>query len=111
MSERKSIRKAVRRQAPRAYKRTAPRPKPTPEDILAKDRRLGRPTTFRLDPQVRTALDMASDKYNVRKRDLVEFLLRAGLHMVDTGRIELPISEDTGPSRLNLPDLPDNLIT
>ena len=112
MSERDRIRQSVERNSPESMqkKRTAPKPPPTKKGMAEQEKRIGKPTSFRLSIELREALDAAAGEYGVAKRDLVEFLLRAGLELIELGRVELPTYTDTGPQRIRQPDIPGKLL-
>jgi hypothetical protein len=105
MSDRDAIRENIQRRTPKGMKRPAPKPQAKKEP---KEGRLV-PTSFRLPEELRNALEVAAKRHQVNKRDLVEFLLRAGLTMIETERIKIPKYQAPGPERIELPDIPEDL--
>ena len=96
MSDPRDILKASGKKAagPVAKKRTEKKRSDVPDKPKTKVQReseweqYGKPTTWKLHPDVGPAVTQAAWKHGVSRRDLAEFLLRAG----DTSRIALPMN-------------------
>ena len=71
------------------------------------DQKYGRSRSFRISDNTFEMVGAAAKKHNVKKGNLVEFLLRAGLYQLESGRIELPIAKrDDRPRDIEMPDVP-----
>ena len=81
------------------------KPNKTRQEIeSAKDAKHGKPRTFRLSDETISMIDDASEQHNVQKSSLVEFLIRAALYQVNTGKIALPVQEsDDKPRKVDMP--------
>ena len=107
-SERDLMKQSVEHQTPKSVKK---RPAPAPSDPTRieqeqKEFRYGVPFLARVHPDTKDAVDKAVADHNVQKGSLVDFLLRASLYQLKTGRIELPIiGDDDKPKKLRLPPL------
>ena len=104
-SERDLIRQTATRQKPKSLKRTAPKLELSPQEKTKQAHRYGVPTTVRLEPDTREAIQQAAHRHNVNKRALHEFLLRAGLQLMARGHVELPLQQEA--SEIKLPAIPE----
>lgn len=110
----KSILKEAGEEAgPKSLKRPAPKPKRRRKSKYAseaeKQEAYGVRTTYRIKPATREAIDRAVEMEDVKKGEFVDFLLRAGLTLLDQGRIQLQKSEALdGVYDLTLPDIPES---
>jgi hypothetical protein len=118
--DRDIFRQSARKGAPPATRRTekkrvAPDKGKTKKERQADALRRGKPTSYRLHPDLQPALEQAAWLNEVSRRDLVEFLLRAGLQLLDTDRIELPRQENAKPGGMPYridpqPPIPDTFL-
>jgi hypothetical protein len=118
--DRDVFRQSSRKGAPQATKRTekkrkAPDKVRTRKERKADELRRGKPTVYRLHPEVQPAIEQAAYQNEISRRDLVEFLLRAGLQLLATDRIELPRKENAKPGGMPYtlnpqPPIPDKYL-
>jgi hypothetical protein len=108
-SERDLIRQTATRQKPKSLKRAAPKPEISSEEKRKRGRRYGIPTTVRLEPDTRAAIEQAAELHNVNKRALHEFLLRAGLQLMARGHVDLPV-EQAQATEIKLPPVPEEYL-
>lgn len=106
------IKEAGEEFGPQSLKRPAPKPKRKRKSKYAseaeKHEAYGVRTTYRIKPATRTAIDRAVEMEDVKKGEFVDFLLRAGLTLLDQGRIQLQKSDSLdGVYDLTLPDIPE----
>ena len=83
VSKPKSIRKRI---APAAQERTR-------SQVATENEKYGRPSTIRLYDTTWQAVANAAQQHGVSKRQLHEFLLLAGLRLLELKRIDLPIRQ------------------
>ena len=97
-------------QKPRSTKkRIAPDAKErTRSQVSAENVKYGRPSTIRLYDTTWQAIENAAKQHGVSKRQLHEFLLLAGLRMLELSKIEVPIRqrEDEKGVYIKLPNPP-----
>ena len=113
--QRDVLRESFREGAPASMrasekKRKAPDPGKTKADsaLEARDKSISRGVrkSWRLHPDTPPAVERAAQRYNVTQRDLVDFLLRAGLAMLASGKIKLPVKPDEATYTIEPPDIP-----
>jgi exonuclease V gamma subunit len=102
VSKPKSIRKRI---APEAQERTR-------SQVATENEKYGRPSTIRLYDTTWQAIANAARQHGVSKRQLHEFLLLAGLRLLDLKRIELPVRQrdDERGVVVDLPNPPDTYL-
>lgn len=96
-TQRDDIIEAALESRPAATKRSAP---PLDETKAKKQQRLqkeqekyGVAKTYRLDKATVQAVKAAADELDIRVGELADFLLRAGLVMLDKGQIVIPLED------------------
>ena len=103
--------KGAAKTAPKAIKREVPEPAPTRQQAELEQREKsvsrGAPVSWRLHPDTKPAIERAADKYDVTQRDLVDFLLRAGLTMLSSGLVKLPVKPDDQTYTIEPQAIPD----
>lgn len=109
-SQRDDIKASVSRRK-QFQKRTAPdEQEPSRAEVeqqkLIEAQKYGKTRGIRLYESTWQAVEKAANEHGIRKRQLHEFLLLAGLQMLSMGRIELPIKPREGESAVYV-DLPD----
>ena len=86
----------------------APRKPKSRAEKAAQEKKWGVPKTYRIPPEVVTAVEVAAQREGVPLGDFVEFLLRSGLYLLDAGRIKLPVQElEEKPSDKRITAYPD----
>ena len=88
-------RQVAEREKPEATKKRRPAPKPslTRSQAVKREKDKKKSTAWKLSPDTKPAIDRAAAKHGVGRGELVDFLLRAGLRLLATGRIELPVKK------------------
>ena len=111
--QRDDIAESALEKRPTAIKRSAPKPDESKaekqERIQAEQEKYGVAKTYRLDKRTVEAVKAAADELEVSVGDFVNFLLRAGLVMLDKGRIEIPLEDRqvTEKQVAKAPKIPD----
>lgn len=90
-------------------KRAAPTPRLSKEQAAQQQRLKKKATAWKLHPDTKPAIDRAASEFRVSRGELVDFLLRAGLFQLATGKIKLPLRDNEGGAQFSIdaPPIPD----
>lgn len=116
MSDRNQYRQAIQEATPERFK-PKPQPKkkrdapsaqlPIRQDPERQARKYGRPTTFRLPDDFRDMLKRVEAKHRVTPPDLIQLAVSQYVQALESGKVELPLDENSGTHNLILPDVPE----
>ena len=90
----------------------APHKPQTRSEKESQERKWGKPTSIRLHPDIREAMERAAKRYGVRKRDLYNFLLRASLNLLSDKKLNITTGDTIkrGMDIVNMPPVPDEFL-